>query len=127
MKAIIATNNLNFIGSQGKLPWDCPEDLEHFKKLTMGGKCLVGYNTAKTLPNLPGREVVVDDDTKTIKYKEIDWCIGGKSTYERHAKKFTEIHISHIDDYSFGDTVFPTLKLNLEKCKVFHYYFCKKP
>jgi len=125
MKAIIATNNLNFIGFQGKLPWNCSEDLEHFKKLTMGGKCLVGFNTAKTLPNLPGREIVVDDDTKHVVYKDIDWCIGGKLTYEKHAKKFTELHVSHIDDYSHGDTEFPDLKIDPKKCKIFHYYFCK--
>lgn len=125
MKAIIATNNLGYIGLNGQLPWKSSEDLEHFKELTMGGKLLVGYNTSKLLPKLPGREIIIDDDNNpNINYEEIDWCIGGKLTYEKHCHRFTELHISHIDDNKIGDTIRPDLvNLDKENCKIFHYYF----
>ena len=122
MKAIIATNELGFIGLNGGLPWKSKEDLRHFKKMTKGCKLLVGYNTAKTLPKLPGRDIIIDNDN--INYDDIDWCIGGKKTYEKHCKRFTELHISHINDFTFGDTEMQNLsKLKLDKCKIFHYYF----
>lgn len=124
MKGIIAINRLGYIGLNGQLPWKSSEDLQHFKKLTMGGKLLVGYNTSKLLPNLRGREIIIDDDNNpNINYDEIDWCIGGKLSYEKHCHRFTELHISHIDDITIGDTKYPYLKNIPHECKVFHYYF----
>lgn len=120
--AIIAVNRLGFIGLNGKLPWKSSEDLQHFKEITMGGKLLVGYNTAKTLPELPGREIIVDDNPN-INYDEIDWCIGGKSTYEKHCHRFTEIHISYINDFTVGDTRYPKLTNLNPSCKIFYYNF----
>ena len=56
-------------------------------------------------------------------FKHHPSCIGGKKTYEKYAKYFTELHISHINDNQVGDTTFPDLK-NLNKdCKIFNYYF----
>jgi len=45
MKGIIAINNLGYIGKDNKLLWNSKEDLKHFKKLTDGQVCLVGWNT----------------------------------------------------------------------------------
>lgn len=125
MRGIIAVNKLGYIGLNGHLPWKSSEDLQHFKKLTMGGKLLVGYNTSKLLPDLSGREIIIDDDYDPyIRYDEIDWCIGGKSTYEKYCNRFTELHISHINDETIGDTKAPDFKdLDWDNCKIFHYYF----
>lgn len=125
MKGIIAINKLGYIGLNGQLPWKSSEDLKHFKKLTMGGKLLVGYNTSKLLPNLSGREIIIDDDyDPNIRYDEIDWCIGGKLTYEKFCNRFTELHISHINDETVGDTKAPDFAdLDWDNCKFFHYYF----
>lgn len=125
MKGIIAINKGGYIGLNGQLPWKSSEDLQHFKKLTMGSKLLVGYNTSKLLPNLSGREIIIDDDNNpNINYDEIDWCIGGKLTYEKHCHRFTELHISHIDDRTIGDTEAPDFtNLDWDNCKIFHYYF----
>lgn len=87
----------------------------------MGGKLLVGYNTNILLPKLEGREVIVDSDD--INYKEIDWCIGGKKTFEKHCHRFTEIHISHINDSTVGDVKYLSLKNVPPDCKFFHYFF----
>lgn len=125
MKGIIAVNNLNYIGLKGGLPWKCSEDLAHFKKLTMdGNSVLVGWKTAQTLPELPGRYVFVYERHRTMsKYSQIDWCIGGKATYEKFCNLFDELHISHIDDYTEGDVPMPDFSKLNKGCKVYHYYF----
>lgn len=123
MKAIIARNNNQSIGLNGELPWKSRQDLNHFKELTMDCKLLVGYTTSLKLPPLKGREIIVDDETKQIDYNEIDWCCGGKYTYEKFCHLFTELHVSIIDDDTVGDTIFPELSnLNLD-CKVYYYNY----
>jgi len=121
MKAIIAVNNLGFIGIGNKMLWNCPEDFKHFKENTMGCSLLVGYNTSLELPTLKGREVIID--IREEFNFEVDWCIGGKKTYEKYSPFFTELHISHIDNNDIGNVVFPDFtKLNPD-CKIFNYHF----
>ncbi len=132
MKAIIATNNLGFIGKGNGMLWRSKEDFKHFKALTTEeGKepnLLVGYNTATELPPLKGRNVIVDHREKGIYFLayeggDIDWCIGGKKTYEKYCPIFTELHISHINDNSIGDVTFPDLSKLNPNCKIFNYFF----
>ena len=59
MKAIIAVNNLGFIGIGNGMLWKSSEDFKHFKEKTMGGRLLVGYNTSLELPPLKGIGTVV--------------------------------------------------------------------
>lgn len=121
MKAIVAVNNLGFIGLDDTLLWHNSEDLRHFKMMTEGSRCLVGYRTAQGLPPLKNRELIIDGrDTFQI---GVDWCIGGKKTYEKYCKYFTELHISHINNDSIGNVVFPDLTELNPKCVIHHYYF----
>ena len=56
--AAVARNGV--IGAAGKLPWHLPEDLQHFKKLTLGHPVIMGRRTWDSLPRaLPGRENIV--------------------------------------------------------------------
>ena len=56
--AAVAANGI--IGAQGELPWRLPEDLQHFKKLTLGHPVIMGRRTWESLGKaLPGRENVV--------------------------------------------------------------------
>lgn len=123
MKAIVAVNNLGFIGKDDTLIWHCKEDLQHFKAMTEGATCLVGWRTNEGLPPLPNREIVVDERGAKIDPDTIDWCIGGKKTYEKWAPYFTEIHISHIDNNALGNVGFPDLTGLNPKCKIFNYRF----
>ena len=120
MKAIIAVNNMGVIGNKNKLPWYCKKDLEFFKNKTLGCSCLVGYNTFQTLPILKNRVIIVD---RKKEYIEAEWCIGGRKTYEKYAHLFKELHISHINDNSFGDTSFPSFKNLNPECRVYNHYF----
>jgi dihydrofolate reductase len=56
--AAVAKNGV--IGARGKLPWQLPEDLQHFKKLTLGHPILMGRRTWESLGRpLPGRDNIV--------------------------------------------------------------------
>ncbi len=56
--AAVASNGV--IGVDGKLPWHLPEDLKHFKKLTLGHPIIMGRRTWESLGKaLPGRENIV--------------------------------------------------------------------
>jgi len=119
MKAIIAINKEGYIGLNSTLPWKSPDDLKHFKQLTLGCNLLVGYNTYIKLPKLSGRNVILD--TNDVDISTIDWCIGGKKTYEKYMHLFTELHISIINDNTIGDTKSPDF--SSLKCPIFYYNF----
>ncbi len=56
--AAVAANGV--IGANGRLPWNLPEDLKHFKKLTLGHPVIMGRKTWESLGGaLPGRENIV--------------------------------------------------------------------
>ena len=59
--AILATNSKRLIGlTNGKLAWHCKDDMEFFKKTTMGHVLIMGRKTLESLPSkkLPGRTIV---------------------------------------------------------------------
>jgi dihydrofolate reductase len=56
--AAVADNGV--IGNAGGLPWHLPEDLRHFKRLTMGHVLVLGRRTYESIGRaLPGRTTVV--------------------------------------------------------------------
>jgi len=56
--AAVAANRV--IGARGKLPWHLPEDLKHFKALTLGHPVIMGRRTWESLGKpLPRRENIV--------------------------------------------------------------------
>jgi dihydrofolate reductase len=56
--AAVAANGI--IGAGGKLPWHIPEELQHFKKLTLGHPIIMGRRTWESLKGpLPQRENIV--------------------------------------------------------------------
>lgn len=66
---IVAADKNWLIGKNNRLPWVCKEDLEHFKKTTMGCPIIMGRCTFESLPKvLPGREhfVITSKPINTI-------------------------------------------------------------
>ena len=56
--AAVAANGV--IGKDGGLSWHLPEDLKHFKRLTLGHPVIMGRKTWESLGKpLPGRENIV--------------------------------------------------------------------
>ena len=60
---IWAQSDGGIIGNEGAMPWHLPEDLAHFKELTLGSPVIMGRKTWDSLPRrfrpLPGRRNIV--------------------------------------------------------------------
>lgn len=57
---VVAMDHNRAIGVDNRLPWHLPDDLGHFKRLTLGRPMLMGRRTAESLGRaLPGRENLV--------------------------------------------------------------------
>jgi len=57
---IVAMGENRVIGRAGALPWRLPEDLKHFKSLTMGKPIIMGRKTFRSIGRaLPGRANIV--------------------------------------------------------------------
>lgn len=61
VKIIAATNRVNVIGRDGKIPWRNKTDMAHFKATTMGHFVLMGRKTWESIGSKPltGRENLV--------------------------------------------------------------------
>lgn len=46
---IAAVSENNVIGNNGKIPWNIPEDLQHFRELTLDYPVVMGRKTCKSL------------------------------------------------------------------------------
>lgn len=134
-KAIIALNTTGCIGNNGSLPWNCKEDLHHFREYTRDSVCITGRKTYEELANKfptsqyllsKDRQVVVCSSTLTmadIKYYNVSIMnmdeiislmsimdvivIGGKTLFESELMNMVdEISVSTIDiDVPECDTV----------------------
>jgi dihydrofolate reductase len=57
---IVAAADNDVIGRNNALPWDLPEDLRHFRRVTMGKPILMGRLTFESIGRpLPGRTNIV--------------------------------------------------------------------
>lgn len=118
----------NVIGRDNGLPWRLPEDLKHFKAVTLGKPVLMGRKTFESIGKpLPGRtNLVLTRDTGwkrdgvvvvhslsealsgTLRNSEIAG-IGGAEIFQLLMPLASRIHLTRIDADIPGDTVFPPL------------------
>ena len=111
------------IGYQGGLPWHLPEDLQHFRDLTLGGTVVMGRRTWESLPErfrpLPGRTNVVltssDLPVETARSVEevLDrhpdvWVIGGAQVYAAFLPHADRLHRTEVEVDVEGDTWAPS-------------------
>ena len=128
---IFARSANGVIGNNNALPWHLPEDLAHFKKLTLGSPVIMGRKTWDSLPPkfrpLPGRTNVVITrqadwqaagarsagsltDALAICQATSDvWIIGGAQIYAQAEPLAHRIEVTHIDKTYEGDAFAPTL------------------
>ena len=128
---IFARSANGVIGNNNALPWHLPEDLAHFKKLTLGSPVIMGRKTWDSLPAkfrpLPGRTNVVITrqadwqvtgaqtagsltDALAICQAASDvWIIGGAQIYAQALPLANRIEVTHIDKIYDGDAFAPTL------------------
>jgi dihydrofolate reductase len=65
---VVARAANGVIGNKGAIPWRIPEDMRHFKAITMGKPCIMGRKTWDSLPKkpLPGRTNIVVTRDRTF-------------------------------------------------------------
>ena len=119
------------IGHNNAMPWHLPEDLAHFKKLTLGHPVIMGRKTWDSLPPkfrpLPGRQNVVitrqpdwqalgaqtagslQDALVLCKAASEVWIIGGAQIYAQGEPLASRIEVTHIHKDFVGDAFAPTL------------------
>lgn len=141
---IIALNNNNGIGMNGKIPWKCPDDLSLFREITQNSILIVGRKTSEMLPELPNRMVLTISKIKkcfktftSIKsaldfskyfYPEKKVFIAGgaeiyKLAFLNHKEDINKIHISYIKNNSPCDTFFPIKEYLTPQWKGIKTYF----
>lgn len=112
LEVIIAVDENDGIGKEGKLPWHLPEELGLFKYKTMDSVLIVGRKTSETLPPLYNREIVtvsrtgeIDSVEKAIikaqqSNKRKIFITGGAELYnevfKNHLHLVSRIHVSFI-------------------------------
>lgn len=129
--AAIAENNA--IGYQNKLLYHLPNDLKHFKALTIGHTVIMGRRTFESLPKgaLPNRRNIMLSHTKDLTIPGVEvfhslemalstcqedekvFIIGGESIYKEAlpiAKYLYLTHIHHIPEQA--DAFFPPIDLH---------------
>jgi dihydrofolate reductase len=124
-----ATNGV--IGKNNTLPWHLPEDLAHFKKVTMGWPVIMGRKTWDSLPPkfrpLPGRTNIVitrqpdwraegakvatsvEDAISLAGHIEQVWVIGGAQIYALSEPLADRIEVTEIAQDFEGDAYAPVL------------------
>lgn len=125
LAAIVAHDPQLVIGKDGDLPWHYPEDLKHFKRVTMGHPLIMGRVVFEELGEkpLPGRENIVlsrsriyehvptfssfDEALEHAKDEEIVFLIGGGEIYRQFLDRMDKLFVTEIHQSFEGDTFFP--------------------
>jgi dihydrofolate reductase len=125
IKLIAAHDKNLLIGDKNTLPWDLPEDLQHFKKTTSGKVIVMGKNTylsiGKPLPKRinsvisttmsleQGINVFRDIKSLVTTYKNEEeiFIIGGTTIYNQFLPIADELIITQIESEFKGDSYFP--------------------
>lgn len=116
------------IGKDGGMPWHLPEDLAHFKSLTLGASVVMGRRTWESFPPrfrpLPGRRNIVvsrqggwhaDGAEVAASLDEalsLDtdlWVIGGAGLFEATMPVAHRLEVTDIDLVVDGDTLAPVI------------------
>ena len=125
---IVARGRNGAIGLDGKMPWHIPEDLKHFKTVTMGCPVIMGRKTWDSIGRaLPGRTNIVltrnteaefpgarraaslDEALALVPGAETVFIIGGAQLYRQTLGLVTSAWVTEIDAEPEGDAFFPDL------------------
>ncbi len=134
---IVAMNQQRVIGKGNKLPWHLPEDLKHFKRLTMGKPIIMGRKTWESIGRpLPGRRnivvsgqsdlllsgaTVVASPAAALQLAMAEasanggdevFIIGGSAIYQSLLPSVQNLYLTEVDLAVEGDAWFPELDSN---------------
>lgn len=124
---VVAMDRNGLIGRDGDLPWRLPNDLKHFKRLTVGKTVLMGRKTWISLGRpLPDRDnwVLTRDpqfaaegcrvfhrleDALAAHAGDELMVIGGAELYRQTLPLAQRLYVTEVDARLEGDTHFPAL------------------
>ena len=137
LNLIVAISENNAIGKAGDLLCYLPDDLKHFKALTMGATVVMGKKTFFSLPRrpLPNRRNIVltrdgsftyentevahsiEELQKMLTADENVFIIGGGEVYKQFMPLVDELQITHIHhNWDDADTFFPEIDSTIWQC-----------
>ncbi|CAH0184872.1 MULTISPECIES: dihydrofolate reductase [unclassified Microbacterium] len=115
------------IGAEGGMPWHVPEDLAHFKDVTITAPVVMGRKTWDSLPErfrpLPGRENIVitrqqDWEAKgasraadlpaAVRGLDKVWIIGGAEIFAQVIGDADRLEVTELDLEVAGDAYAPS-------------------
>jgi dihydrofolate reductase len=134
LSIIVAIANNNAIGKDNQLLWHLPEDLQYFKRTTMGKPIVMGRKTFESIGRpLPGRLNIVitrqqdwqHDGVKVVHtindalrlaeaQSMIDginemMVIGGAEIYKTALSQADKLYVTRVDAVIDGDAFFPEI------------------
>ncbi|MGN7976706.1 dihydrofolate reductase [Microbacterium sp. 22195] len=115
------------IGAAGGMPWHVPEDLAHFKEITLGDPVIMGRRTWESLPErfrpLPGRENIVitrqqdwaaegvrraADIDEAVRGLDRMWFIGGSDIFRQVIGHADRLEVTELELKVDGDAFAPS-------------------
>lgn len=124
MIAAMAKNRV--IGKDNKMPWHLPEDLRHFKAMTLGKPVVMGRKTFESIGRpLPGRHNIVISRQADLQIEGVTCVtsfeaakraagdceelvvIGGGQLYKQLLPQADRLYLTQINLDVDGDTFFP--------------------
>ena len=125
---VVAMTADRVIGKDGGMPWHIPEDLKHFRRVTMGHAIIMGRKTHESIGRaLPRRRNIVITRQRDAAFEGCDVAhsiedaiamaraggddepriVGGGVIYEAALPLATKLYVSEVDLDVEGDTHFP--------------------
>ena len=144
---IAAVSENGVIGRDGGIPWHLPEDLQLFKRLTMGHHLIVGRKTFESIGKpLPGRKMIVLSRQPNYSAEGVITAIslqhaleiarkagedevfiaGGAAVYARALPLADRFYLSRVHANVKGDAFFPEFNLDEWKVTVKTHYPASK-
>jgi dihydrofolate reductase len=124
---VVAVDARLGIGVNNQLPWRLPEDLAHFKRVTMGHPIIMGRKTFDSIGRpLPNRRNIVITRNRNWEHEGVDavgsleealkllkdvpaCIIGGAQIFNEALPKTGRLIVTHIDKEFDCDTFFPAI------------------
>lgn len=125
---IFAVASNGTIGVDGALPWQLPDDLKHFRALTVGHSVIMGRKTWDSLPRaLPQRQNIVVTRDRRFRAPGADiahsldealdrvalplpvFCMGGAELYRLALPRADRLYVTEIARDFDGDVRLPAL------------------
>lgn len=125
---IVARARNGVIGRDNALPWRLPEDLQHFKRTTLGAPIIMGRKTWDSIGRpLPGRRNIVVSRNRDLQLEGAEvvgsledaqrlcvgveqvFLIGGAQLYAEALPSADRLIVTEIDADVAGDAYFPAI------------------